>query len=219
MAFESQENQLELFDLRNSSAPRVHRETLGRILVHVRHDQLVLVSMAVVLGITVVFACGVERGKVLVRSERSMLVRQPPVPSLKERVLAPAEPVQAAPRIPSGTAELPAAESPSAPAVKKAVIKPSQAPGQKLKTPVKLAGASTASVGKSRYAIQVVTCTQAKAAKQEMDRLHAKGEKAFLVMREGRTVVYVGPFPSKSNAVEKVTMLKSRYQDCFIKTL
>ena len=52
-----------------------------------------------------------------------------------------------------------------------------------------------------------------------MDRLRATGEKAFLVMREGRTMVYVGPFPSKMNASEKVVSLRPRYQDCFVRPL
>ena len=209
MAFESQENQLELFDLRNSSAPKVRRESLGRILLQLRYDQLVLGSMAAILGVTVIFACGVERGKVLVRVERSILVRQPPA-------------VPAVPQ-PTVTAELPVpppavpAAAPSTVAGKRATDKPAQAPGPKVKTRVVSAPAAVS--GKSRYAVQVVTFTRAGDAKQEMDRLHARGERAFLVMREGRTVVYVGPFPSKSNAAEKVTTLKSRYQDCFVRTL
>ena len=216
MAFESQENQLELFDLRNSSAPKVRRESLGRILLQLRYDQLVLGSMAAILGVTVIFACGVERGKLLVRSERSMLVRQSSASAPSETVKAPGTPSK-----PSATAELPAALQPapaavlSTVAVKKTTEKPAQAPGPKAKTRV----VSAPAPGKSRYAVQVVTFTQATAAKREMDRLHARGERAFLVMGNGRTIVYVGPFPSKSNAVEKVSTLKSRYQDCFVRTL
>ena len=217
MAFESQENQLELFDLRNSSAPKVRRESLGRILLQLRYDQLVLGSMAAILGVTVIFACGVERGKLLVRVERSMLVRQSSVSVPNETVKAPA-----APSKPSETAELPGtlqfapAAVPSTVAVKKTTEKPAQAPGPKVKTRVVSAPVAA---GKSRYAVQVVTFTRATAAKREMDRLHASGERAFLVMGNGRTIVYVGPFPSKSNAVEKVSTLKSRYQDCFVRTL
>ena len=210
MVFESQENQLELFDLRNQSAPKVRREALGRILLQLRYDQMVLVSMAVVLGVTVIFACGVERGKVLVRSERSMLVRQQPAaptPQPSEPAARPAAPQPAPVALPSTAA------------VKKANERPAQAPGPKVKTPTRVVGAPASGSERSRYAVQVVTFTQARAAKQEMDRLHAKGERAFLVMRDGRTIVYVGPFPSKSNAADKVTTLKSRYQDCFVRTL
>ena len=76
MAFKSQENQLELFELRKHATPRPHRETLGRVLLQLRYDQLVLSGMAGIIGLTVVFAFGVERGKELVRSERSLFARQ-----------------------------------------------------------------------------------------------------------------------------------------------
>jgi cell division septation protein DedD len=65
----------------------------------------------------------------------------------------------------------------------------------------------------------VATHTRPQQAKSEMDRLRASGHRAFLVMRDGRTIVYVGPFPSKGNATEQLTTLRSRYQDCFIRTL
>jgi cell division septation protein DedD len=52
-----------------------------------------------------------------------------------------------------------------------------------------------------------------------MDRLKARGEPAFLVMREGRTSVYVGPFGSRDNASQKIAGLRTEYQDCFVKTL
>ena len=208
MAFESQENQLELFDLRNSSAPKVRRESLGRILLQLRYDQLVLGSMAAILGVTVIFACGVERGKLLVRVDRSILVRQPPA--------APAPQPTVTAELPTTPQPVPAA-APSTVAVQKTTQKPAQVPGTKVKA--RVVSAPAAGKSSSRYAVQVVTFTRAGDAKQEMDRLHARGERAFLVMREGRTVVYVGPFPSKSNATEKVTTLKSRYQDCFVRTL
>ena len=52
-----------------------------------------------------------------------------------------------------------------------------------------------------------------------LDRLRSGGEAAFIVIRESRTVVYVGPFPSKDNANAKLASLKSKYQGCFIRTL
>jgi len=56
-------------------------------------------------------------------------------------------------------------------------------------------------------------------AKQDLERLKARGEPVFLVMRDGRTSVYVGPFPSKQNASKKLAMLKAQYQGCFVKHL
>lgn len=200
-----QGKQLELFELTHQSAPRPHhRDTLGRVLLQLRHDQLVLVTMAGVIGLTIIFASGVERGKQLVRTERAILARQqtaPSTPQTQEAVAAvdrgesPARQVSTATPVPVTAA-------------------PMTAPAQKKKVPAKIPG------GKSRYAVQVVTFSQPKSAKKEMDQLRAGGEPAFLAIRDGgRTIVYVGPFPSKDNAVEKVSTLKTKYRDCFVKTL
>lgn len=212
MVFENHENQLELFDVQHHPAPRPHRETLGRLLVSLRYDQLVLAGMAGVIGLTILFACGVERGKQLVRSERSMLVRQQPA--------LPTTPV-------AGESESPTAApvAPLAPPVKETREKPAPAPATTPKVKTKLVSASpvpdASSGGRrvSRYAVQVVTFSRPQLAKQELDRLVASGERAFLVMRDGRTIVYVGPFPSKTHAAGKLSTLKARYQDCFVRTL
>ena len=213
MAPELRENQLELFDLSKQPAARIPRESLGRVFLHFRYDQVVLGSIVGLLGLTVIFACGVERGKQLVRSERVLLGRQP--------LLKTEEPSRSAslpkPKLEPATAPAPVAppahvEQPSAPA----------APA-KAKTPVTVKErtkvAALAKTGASRYAVQVVTYRQPQMARQEMARLRAKGEPVFLLIRDGRTIVYVGPFPSKTNASERLGRLKARYQDCFIKSL
>ena len=164
--------------------------------IPVRHDQLILVGIAGLLAVTVVFATGVERGKRLVRTERLLLP-----PRTREII------------VPLAASETPRQTTAAKPAVvKPAAVKPLPAT-PKVKTPVKTAS------GASRYAIQVVTFSRPTLAKKELARLHARGERAFLVMRNGRTVVYVGPFPSKSNASEKLSTLKPIYQDCFLRTL
>jgi cell division septation protein DedD len=56
-------------------------------------------------------------------------------------------------------------------------------------------------------------------ARRELQRLQERGERAFLVNRGQYTMVYVGPFGSRDNAREKLPQLRSRYQDCFVKTL
>jgi cell division septation protein DedD len=172
-------------------------------MFHLRYDQLVLASMASVIGLTLVFACGVERGKQLVRSERVLLARQHPTLPQSPTTSSAFESPTATPSVPATTeTERPKREHIPAPAIT-----------PKVKRPGKPAS------GKSRYAVQVVTYSRPQLAKQELDRLQARGERAFLVMRDGRTILYVGPFPSKVNASEKVAMLKARYQDCFVRTL
>ena len=203
--------QLELFELTRQSAPRPHRETLGRILLQFRYDQFLLVAMAGIIGLTVVFATGVERGKQLARSERAMLARQQPVPA---PAVAAAERTgrfvpQVSAGVPAPVVSPPILTAPATPGVATA----GPVPARK-KEPVK------AKAGKSRYAVQVVTYSQPQLAKRAMDRLRAGGERAFLIIRDGgRTAVYIGPFPSKDHAVEKVAALKTQFHDCFVKTL
>lgn len=197
------ESQLELFELKEQPAPRAHRDTLGRLFLQLRYDQLLLSGMAVVIGVTVVFACGVERGKELVRFERAVLGRQQSASSTGPAV---------DPMTPAASPAAVPAVAPQALSVKKEAPALEKAPKAK-GTPSK-----SASI-KSRYAVQVVTYSRPQLAKQEMDRLRAKGEPVFLVMRDGRTIVYVGPFPSRGNASEKLTMLRPHYQDCFVRPL
>ena len=202
------EGQLELFDVAQQPAPRLHRETWGRVWLQLRYDQLVLTGIGGLLGIAVIFAFGVERGKQLARTERPLLARVESAPAAEQG----AKPAKQAVSEPETTVK---------PATKPASTTPSVAP--KKKEPVRVASKSSSkkpvASGKSRYAIQVVTFAKAQLAKQELDRLLAKGEPAFLVMREGRTRVYIGPFSSKGNASERLSQLKLRYQDCFVKTL
>ena len=72
---------------------------------------------------------------------------------------------------------------------------------------------------KSHYAVQVVSYRQPQLAKRELNRLQGLGERAFLMLRGGYAVLYVGPFPSKEHALEKLVGLKTRYQGCFLKVL
>lgn len=204
MTVTNRDGQLELFDLSGHPAAKPRPPSLGRLILQIRQDQLVVAGIAGVVGLTIVFALGVERGKQLVRSERVLLAREQP--------LSMSAPVADGPKTSADQAAKPAA--PAAKTAKAATSTPT-AP-VKPSAPSKLA-ASTSQA--SRYAIQVVSYRQPQLAKRELDRLQAKGERAFLVMRKGFTVLCVGPFPSKDNAKEKLVQLKDRYQGCFLKTL
>jgi cell division septation protein DedD len=187
-----------------------------------------LAGIAGLIGLTVVFACGVERGKQLARYERVLLAREPAAP--------PARPQTSGVGARTPEPE-PSAAHQSSPA-RDATVTPQSddaqkpAPAKKVKVPTKLAAGGAPApkpapaaakppsrAGTSRYAIQVIAYSRMPQARQELERLRARGERAFLVMRNGRTIVFVGPFPSKGNAVEKLTSLRTRYQDCFVKTL
>ncbi len=195
----SRESQLELFEVESSPRRAPHRELLGGVRFQLRYDQLALGGIASLIAVTVVFACGVERGKQLARAGGAMPAHQPSVsaqPSITRGPSAISEPVPAAPATEVG--------EPRAPV-------PASAPN--VKPP------STSPAGKSRYAVQLATYSRPQLAKQDLERLKARGEPVFLVMRDGRTSVYVGPFPSKQNASKKLAMLKAQYQGCFVKHL
>lgn len=210
MALGEHENQLELFDLANQPAAKMRRETFGRLLFHLRYDQAMFLGIGALLGLTVIFAFGVERGKRLVRSEAFQVARQvqpsPVVVAMKPAPSKAAEPAKKpAATQPASEAAQPEASNTASPA-----SIPATTPKAKPKTRV---------AGASRYAIQVATYSRPQLAKQELERLRAGGESGFIVIRNGRTVVYAGPFPSRDNASEKLVGLRQRYLDCFIKTL
>lgn len=200
MPTESPEQQLELFHVEGHRSTQSSQRVPGLFVVRIRHDQVFLGSIACLLGISVVFACGVERGKELARSERTMLI---------PRGFAEGTPTTVAQEEPRPRSPIPAL----------AIAKNSQTTytvGPS--TPRRIAENGTLAAG-LRYAIQVVTYSRERLATRELQRLQAKGERAFLVKRSGRTIVYVGPFPSQAHASRKLTTLKTFYVDCFIKTL
>ena len=195
------QSQLEFFDLTTQPSPKPRPYTLGRLVVHVRHDQLVLAGIGGLIGLTVVFACGVERGKQLTRGERVLMAHQELPPQRQATEAATRPTASQAPSV------APAADTKS----------PTPTPAQRKREPTKLATAPPE--GRSRYAVQIVSYRQAPLAQKELARLQAIGERAFLVLKGDYAVLYVGPFPSKSNAHEKVVQLKRRYAGCFVKAL
>jgi hypothetical protein len=86
-------------------------------------------------------------------------------------------------------------------------------PAKPKAAPVRVAQAGGA------FAVQVVTYRQPQQATREMQRLQSGGERAFLVMTDGHTRVLLGPFDSKGDARAKLTEMKTRYRDCFVRTL
>ena len=193
----SAEQQLELFTLEGSTTPPPRRQIAGRWLVQLRYDQVMLTAIGCVLGVTVIFACGVERGKQLARSESALLVYERP-----QLTAVPVSPMATKPDTVTRGQGIPATTVPR--------VTPRAEPVVSSKPTL----AST-----RRYAIQVVTYSRPQLASRELQRLQAHGERAFLMKRQGRMAVYVGPFSTPAHASEKLTTLKARYQDCFVRTL
>ena len=212
--------QLELFDGFKTAAPCRSRMA-GMGALQIRYDHAVLCGMVALIGVAVVFGLGVERGKLLVRSERMLVGPQLGSASASAREPDAAGTTLVTPRdswspkggIPSGVVEgssarqgQPASTRQEAPATSTQQAAP--------KTPTKTVA------GKSKYAIQVVTYSKMKLARQELSQLLGRGEQAFLIERtDGRMVLCIGPFPTRQHASVKLSRLKQRYQDCFIRSL
>lgn len=104
----------------------------------------------------------------------------------------------------------------SEPSIPMKPITPPPPPAPNISPPA----APKAVAGKSKFAIQVVTYSKTTLARQELTRLLGRGEEAFLIDRgDGRMVLCVGPFSTREKASVRLSRLKQRYQDCFIRTL
>lgn len=182
--------QLYLFEV-----PAASRCPAGRVgALSLRPDHVLLSLMFGLIGLSVIFALGVERGRQVAQvEERALLAPREPEVKTKASTSS-VEPETPSPRRES----TPNPVAPKKPAPKAAV---------------------KVAKGPSQFAIQVVSYNQPTLAQQELQRLQQRGERAFLVKREGRTVLYVGPFPSKDHAAGKLTALRRHYRDCFVKGL
>ena len=184
--------QLYLFDV--PATPAAQRERLRLGALSLRPDHVLLSLMFGLIGLSVIFALGVDRGRRVAQAERPLLPpREPDVKTSPNPSLGP-RPRDPSPRIPSASEGV----APKKPGPK-AAVKVANDPSQ--------------------FAIQVVSYNQPTLAQQELQRLQQRGERAFLVKRQGRTVLYVGPFPSKDHAATKLTALRRHYRDCFVKSL
>ena len=212
------EHQLELFDVSPHSSSQRHRETLGRLLVNLRHDHLALACIGTLLMLTVIFACGVERGKHLAKAEHAWDAQDVQQVLNKTSTARQTRTAESTTQTAETTPGVSAATIPmSAPSTASVVTAPAASKEPKNVQKSTPSGGKTAP--RSRYAVQVRTYNEPQLARMELQRLQARGESAFLIMREGRTFVYVGPFPTKTGASEKVSTLKTHYQDCFVKSL
>jgi len=191
--------QIELFSIPRQPVRRQMAGALGN--VNVRHDHVVLLAIVGLIGVSVVFALGVERGKQLARAERSVLpqaVATVSPPSTKLTPIASMSPAKSS----TGNAET--LSTPVLQRTPKAAEKTEKTLAQKLK---------------SGFAVQLVSYTQPKFAARELERLKGHGERAFLVTGQSKTTLCIGPFPSRDNASEKLVSLRKQYRDCFIRTL
>ena len=210
-----QSEQLQLFEATNVAPRRL--KPMSRMSL--RCDHAVLLMIGGLIACSAVFALGIERGKQLARAEQPLLDSHA---RLRSELSTPeASPTsQAASASPIARQKLQRQAEPPL-STGPAESTPGTAPAQKAtpssKTPrikTKLAAASS-----SQFAVQVVSYTQATLADRELQRLKQQGEPAFLATNQGRVSLLVGPFSNKAHASSKLTDLRQRYQDCFVRSL
>jgi len=209
--------QFELFDVRDHAPSQPSSTTIG--MFQIRHDHAVILAIAGLISVSVVFACGVERGKRLARTEfiaspsitvkaqdsdATLSAKQPTRSASSEELSGSQPSSQSAEALPSQPLAVPT--TPSMPATMAKPAAPKKAPAK-------------AATTRSRFAIQVVTYTKPMLAQRELQRLKQRGEQAFLVNTSGRVTLCIGPFPSREHASAKLASLKQQYQDCFLRTL
>jgi cell division septation protein DedD len=208
---------------------------LGKIALSLSYENLIVLSIAVIMVLIVCYSLGVERGKYLVRreTENSEGIKQAGVSKVPKKksppkgrkskppttfaksffpesddstVTAPSLP--AAPRV-EVRLEVPA-EMPAAVPVPEPKPKPKPKP-----KPVKTAQSA------SKYTIQVATFGTGASAKKEMARLKKKGYRPFVINglnRRGKfSKICVGSYESISDAAGDLKKLKKIYGDCFVR--
>ena len=196
------EAQLQLFEMPAAGRIRRTMAPVGRL--ELRHDHVILLGILGLIGIAAIFACGVERGKQLARVERMLIV-----PSSASSAASSSASSTSSTERSLDRAGSPAASTPDTERAGRSAPKPVGVPrGQK-----RLASPTT------RFAIQVVSYSKPELAVRELKRLQAHGEAAFLLTQERRAVLLVGPFPSRQHAAKRLSTLKQRYQDCFVRNL
>ena len=187
--------QLQLFDVPEQFAGPRRIGQLGAFSV--RQDHAVLGLITLLISASVVFALGVERGKQLARSERRQ-VESTQASSTGAKSATPAAST-------GETAEIVVAAEPKA-ATKTAATKSSTT-------------TTASSASQRKFAIQVVSYNTSTLAQRELEQLQQRGEQAFLVKKQNKVVLFVGPFANKEHAREQLGRLKARYQDCFLQNL
>ena len=162
---------------------------------NISSDTLVVCIIAGLMFNVIVFAMGMERGKVLNGSAAVIPEEKPQT------------------RMVQAVRPKPQAAAVETQAVKQEITAEEKEPQTK-KT--ETAEEKTAPAENS-YIIQLVTYSSDNNAKEEMNTLEQNGISGFVLKKGEYYVVYAGAYPSKSAALEKLNDLKKRYKDCFVK--
>lgn len=160
-------------------------------------ENIILVSVMIILSVVMAFSWGVERGKD------------------KETVQAPAEPPpvqEARPVTPAPVQEVvPVAAAAAEEAPLPAVVQADPAPAAAAEAP------SEKNIDKL-YTIQVASYNKEEYAQREGANLKKDGYDIFVLPKGNYSILCVGKFKDKDKAKAFSTKLRKRYKDCLVRS-
>lgn len=183
------ETQQELFTQFSPAPKRPERfptlaKTQKPILISTTLEQLLMAGILCILVLCGVFFLGVLRGKSLRPMAAIVTVERP-----------------AAPRVPAGFVQAPAAPLP-------APVKAAQAQAPS-------APAASAPSAKP-YTIQLVTYRKREYAETELSAVKKMGFSGYVVQKGEYFLVYVGQYASKDEAKRDLSAFQAKYKDSFL---
>jgi hypothetical protein len=201
-------SQLQLFEM--PATGTIRRAMAPARRLEIQQDHAILLSMAGLIGLAVIFAGGVERGKQRARVERALVA--PSSPPSSSSTSSGEEPLDVV-RNSSVSSDRVLESSGTPSSVTERKTPPTPKRDSAPRGPKRVVSTT------SRFAVQVVSYSKPELAMRELKRLRAHGESAFLVKKQDKAVLFVGPFTSRQRANNKLVGLRPRYRDCFVRSL
>lgn len=202
------ESQFEFFTHSSAASPAVSERTLYlKPKVVLTFDNLIVLSIALLLLMVISFSVGVERGKSIVRVEHKVIDL-----SDKKPVSLTANPDRNSKSLEH---PVPAVSAVSSPLVKTAPVPVPAAVAQS----VPVVSVTENSTEQDMYTVQVASFKQEKYAQQEAMALKQKGYKISVLLKGKHSIVCVGKFAQKQEAVAMSGKLRKYYKDCVVRNL
>ena len=156
-------------------------------------ENTIVLCIIFVMAVVLFFSFGVERGKQIVKG-------------------ALAEP-------PATMMVLPAPEDAPAKVAERSVAPPGNTKEQKQTPAVRNNAPALEKKEKGTFTIQVASFKEKEKAQMEAKRLKSKGYEIFVLPKGKHSIVCIGKFAIKDEAMEFSNKLKSKYNDCLVRRL
>jgi cell division septation protein DedD len=162
--------------------------------ISVSLDTLIVIIIGVLMVNLTAFVLGIEKGKVIAKSESSKVIAIEPDSNAAEPLLQ-----------------------------KKITVVPAAAEEEQKTIEINPAEEKTVAENSANpsagYIIQLVTYSSDSFAHSEVDRLSAQGLDGHVLKSGEYYIVYAGTYNSKIKANEKLASYKQRYKDCYVRLL